>query len=48
MLAPSQRVVVDVLLGEAGELTLEHRTPERTYQLASITVADEAPEQSFS
>jgi cation diffusion facilitator CzcD-associated flavoprotein CzcO/FtsP/CotA-like multicopper oxidase with cupredoxin domain len=48
LLAPSERVVVDVLFGEAGELTLEHRTPERTYQLASITVADEPPEQSFA
>jgi FtsP/CotA-like multicopper oxidase with cupredoxin domain len=48
LLAPSERVVVDVLFGEAGELQLEHRTPERTYRLASITVADEPPEQSFA
>ncbi len=48
LLAPSERVVVDVLFGEAGELTLEHRTPERTYQLASITVADEPPERSLA
>jgi FtsP/CotA-like multicopper oxidase with cupredoxin domain len=41
LLAPSERVVVDVLFGEPGELTLEHRTPDRTYQLASITVTDE-------
>ena len=32
LLAPSERVVVDVLFAEAGELTLEHRTPERTYR----------------
>src|SRR4029077_3851231 len=38
LLAPSERVVVDVHFGEAGELALEHRTPERTYRLASITV----------
>jgi FtsP/CotA-like multicopper oxidase with cupredoxin domain len=48
LLAPSERVVVDVLLGEAGELELEHRTPERTYRLASIAVADEPAEQSFT
>jgi FtsP/CotA-like multicopper oxidase with cupredoxin domain len=48
LLAPSERVVVDVLFGEAGELTLEHRTPERIYQLASIAVADESPERSFA
>ncbi len=34
LLAPSERVVVDVLFGEPGELALEHRTPERTYHLA--------------
>jgi FtsP/CotA-like multicopper oxidase with cupredoxin domain len=39
LLAPSERVVVDVLFSEPGELTLEHRTPEHTYQLASITVS---------
>jgi FtsP/CotA-like multicopper oxidase with cupredoxin domain len=48
LLAPSERVVVDVLFGEVGERTLEHRTPERTYRLASITVVDEPPERSFA
>ncbi len=47
LLAPSERVVVDVLFGEAGELEFEHRTPERTYRLASITVVDE-PQPSFA
>jgi FtsP/CotA-like multicopper oxidase with cupredoxin domain len=47
LLAPSERVIVDVLFDEAGELQLEHRTPERTYRLASITVTDERPEPSF-
>ena len=41
LLAPSERVVVDVLFGEPGELTLEHRTPDRSYRLATITVTDE-------
>jgi FtsP/CotA-like multicopper oxidase with cupredoxin domain len=48
LLAPSERVVVDVLFGAAGELNLEHRTPERTYRLASIAVAEEPPERSFA
>jgi FtsP/CotA-like multicopper oxidase with cupredoxin domain len=48
LIAPSERVVVDVLIDEPGELALEHRTPEKTYRLASITVADEQPEQSFA
>jgi FtsP/CotA-like multicopper oxidase with cupredoxin domain len=41
VLAPSERVVVDALFEHAGQLTLEHRTPERTYQLATIEVGDE-------
>jgi FtsP/CotA-like multicopper oxidase with cupredoxin domain len=45
LLAPSERVIVDALFGEAGDFELEHRTPERTYRLASISVADEQPEQ---
>jgi FtsP/CotA-like multicopper oxidase with cupredoxin domain len=48
LLAPSERVVVDVLFPDAGTLELEHRTPERTYRLASITISDESPERSFA
>ncbi len=48
LLAPSERVVVDVLLPGAGELALEHRTPERTYRLASIVVTDAQPEPSYA
>jgi FtsP/CotA-like multicopper oxidase with cupredoxin domain len=48
LLAPSERVVVDVLFSAPGELELEHRTPERTYRLASVNVSDELPEQSFA
>jgi FtsP/CotA-like multicopper oxidase with cupredoxin domain len=44
VLAPSERVVVDVLFERPGELTLEHRTPGRTYPLASVTVSDERAE----
>jgi FtsP/CotA-like multicopper oxidase with cupredoxin domain len=39
VLAPSERAVVDVLVDKPGELHLEHHTPDRTYQLASVTVA---------
>jgi FtsP/CotA-like multicopper oxidase with cupredoxin domain len=42
ILAPSERVVVDVLFEQPGQLTLEHRTPERTYSLASIEVDAQA------
>lgn len=45
VLAPSERVVIDVLLNQAGEVTMEHRTPERTYRLASIRVGNEQAER---
>jgi FtsP/CotA-like multicopper oxidase with cupredoxin domain len=40
-LAPSERAVVDVLFEQPGHCELEHRTPERTYRLAGITVSQE-------
>jgi FtsP/CotA-like multicopper oxidase with cupredoxin domain len=40
ILAPSERVVVDLMFDRAGELTLEHHTPGRVYPLARIQVRD--------
>ena len=48
LLAPSERVVVDVLFDEPGELALEHRTPEKSYRLARIEVVDEPAERDLS
>ena len=42
LIAPSERVVVDVLFDQPGDLALVHRTPEREYRLAGITVGEEA------
>src|ERR671924_1700624 len=42
LIAPSERLIVDVHFAEPGAFALEHRTPERTYRLAEITVADDA------
>jgi FtsP/CotA-like multicopper oxidase with cupredoxin domain len=42
VLAPSERAVVDVLFESPGRMALEHRTPDRTYQLATIDVSDES------
>jgi FtsP/CotA-like multicopper oxidase with cupredoxin domain len=44
ILAPSERVIVDVLFDRAGELALEHHTPDRVYPLAVITVSDSPAE----
>src|ERR687883_585147 len=42
VLAPSQPAGVDVRFDAAGEAALEHRTPDRTYGLAAITVGEGA------
>ena len=42
LLSPSERVIVDVLFDRPGEVVLENRTPDRTYELGHITVEGEA------
>jgi FtsP/CotA-like multicopper oxidase with cupredoxin domain len=42
ILAPSERVVIDVHFDHPGELTMEHRTPDRTYRLATINVGQDS------
>jgi FtsP/CotA-like multicopper oxidase with cupredoxin domain len=48
LLAPSERGVVDVLFDQPGQLALEHRTPNRTYNLASMTVDEEVAKPSLA
>ena len=48
VLAPSERVVVDVLFGEPGDLEMVHRTPDRVYPLVSITVTPAQVEPSLA
>jgi FtsP/CotA-like multicopper oxidase with cupredoxin domain len=48
LLSPSERVVVDVLFEHPGDHVLEHRTPARSYRLASITVTEEAAEPALA
>ena len=48
LIAPSERVVVDVRFAESGEVTLKHTTPERSYNLATVNVADEAAEPDLA
>src|SRR5215208_95999 len=42
LLAPSERAVVDVLFDTPGDVRLEHRTPEHTYDLGAFSVAGDA------
>jgi FtsP/CotA-like multicopper oxidase with cupredoxin domain len=47
VVAPSERAVVDVLFDQSGDLRLEHRTPDRTYELATFQVAEEPAEPAL-
>jgi FtsP/CotA-like multicopper oxidase with cupredoxin domain len=47
ILAPSERVVLEVLFDRAGELVLEHHTPERVYRLAAIAVGEQRAEPAL-
>jgi FtsP/CotA-like multicopper oxidase with cupredoxin domain len=42
LLAPSERAVIDVLFDAPGKVSLEHRTPEHTYDLGAFSVAVDA------
>ena len=39
MLAPSERAILDVMFDTAGEVRLEHRTPDQVYDLGAFAVA---------
>ena len=41
-------MILDVLFERAGQLALEHHTPEKVYRLASIAVGDEPAEPSLA
>jgi FtsP/CotA-like multicopper oxidase with cupredoxin domain len=48
VLAPSERVVVDVLFEKSGNLQLEHRTPDSVYPLAAVTVREDQAEPALA
>jgi FtsP/CotA-like multicopper oxidase with cupredoxin domain len=48
LLSPSERAVVDVLFDTPGTCAVEHRTPDRTYLLGTVTVRDEPVDESFA
>jgi FtsP/CotA-like multicopper oxidase with cupredoxin domain len=48
VLAPSERAVLDVLFEQPGELVLEHRTPDKTYRLGTVTVSAERAEPDLA
>jgi FtsP/CotA-like multicopper oxidase with cupredoxin domain len=42
LLSPSERAVVDVLFDTPGDIRLEHRTPDHTYDLGAFSVTGQA------
>ncbi len=47
ILGPSERAVVEVLFANMGSYTLQHKTPEHTYTLGTITVGSGEIGNSF-
>jgi FtsP/CotA-like multicopper oxidase with cupredoxin domain len=47
LIAPSERAVVDVLFNHAGEVSLEHRGPDKRYTLGTITLDEQPVERSY-
>jgi FtsP/CotA-like multicopper oxidase with cupredoxin domain len=45
LLAPSERAVVDVLFDTEGTFPIEHQTPDRSYRLGSVVVAEPPAER---
>ena len=48
LLSPSERAIVDVLFDRPGDVTLENRTPDHTYDLGHFTVSGEATSEAAS
>lgn len=48
LLAPGERRVVDVLFDQAGDYPVQHRTPDKTYSLGTVTVKEPAVAQSYA
>ena len=48
LVAPSERVVLDVLVAETGELPIEHHGPDIQWRLGTIVVGPVPVEQSFA
>ena len=48
LIAPAERVIVDVLFERAGQLALEHRTPDKTYTLGTVEVSEQPEAHSFA
>jgi FtsP/CotA-like multicopper oxidase with cupredoxin domain len=48
LISPSERVILDVLFERAGQVPLEHRTPDKTYPLGTIDVSEPPAKPSYA
>ena len=48
ILAPSERTVIDVLFDQPGQMELQHRTPDRSYRLATVMVTSDRATPSLA
>ena len=48
ILGPSERAIIDVVFEKPGQYTLQHKTPQKTYSLGTITVTSQTATPSFA
>lgn len=48
VLGPSERAIVEVLFDTAGTYAIENRTPDKTYQIGTVSVSDELVVPSYA
>lgn len=48
ILGPSERAIVEVLFEQPGSYRLEHRTPQKTYPLATVAVSSQQASPSYA
>jgi suppressor of ftsI len=48
IIAPSERAVVEVLFEKPGKFALQHKTPDKTYTMGTISVTSESVAQSYA
>lgn len=48
VLGPSERAVIDVLFAKSGKYILQHKTPQKTYSLGTITATSQSVTPSFA
>lgn len=48
LIGPSERAVIEVLFDQSGTFAIEHQTPDKTYTLGKVVVAEDTPTVSYA